>query len=154
AGALRRTGHPPTRQLNARFEADKRKILADFPEIERFYFPPDYVVRSVDQELAQVRCKLSRGRLNFQMWNRTGHAPPQAGCVKLCSPPPGGPLIFWRFAFAANDARLNQSQLSEIELMAGGFAKNPRTRKGLPLLTITGEFAPGENPSVGDARAV
>ena len=55
--------------------------------------------------------------------------------------------------FLPHDATLNKGQLSEIELIAGGLARNPRTRTGMPVVTITGGFALGESASVGEARA-
>jgi hypothetical protein len=152
--ALRRTEHPPKPELRAHFEAGRRKILTDHPEIERFYFPRDYVVRTVDEELAQVRCKLSRARLNFQTWYRTGRPPEGAGFVRMCSPQPGRPTLWTIGGFAPNAATLTKSQLSEIDFIAGGLARNPRTRAGMPVLTITGRFAPGENSSVGAGRAI
>jgi hypothetical protein len=153
--ALRAKSRPQAGPLRARFEEERKKLYGEYPEMGRFPFPPGYVVRTVAEEQAQVRCKLSRARLDFQIWNRTGQRPPGAGFVRLCSPQPGRPLTLWAFGgFRANDATLNRSQLSEIELIAGGLARNPRTRSGMPVLIITGGFAPGENPSVGNGRAL
>jgi hypothetical protein len=156
-------GHKLLRRLKAmrlprdKFEKAQRGILTAFPEMRLYYFPPGYNVRSVAEELAQVRCKLSRARLNFQIWHRTGRPPRGAGFVRLCSAPPvtNRPLTLWTIrGFPPNDATLNQSQLAEIGLIARGLARNPRTRSGMPILTIRGGFAPGENASVGDARAI
>jgi len=154
-------GHAQLSKLKAmrlppdKFEKARRGILTAFPEMKVYTFPHGYNVRSVEEELAQVRCKLSRARLNFQIWNRTGRRPKGAGFVRLCSTPPGRPLTFWTFSgFALNDTALSQSQLSEIGLIARALASNPRTRSGMPMLTITGRFAPGENPRVGDGRAI
>ncbi|MGB9278230.1 MAG: hypothetical protein WCC08_23700 [Terrimicrobiaceae bacterium] len=141
-------------KLKERFEEERRKLYAQYPEMGRYYFPPGYVVRSEAEEVAQIRCKLSRARLDFQIWNRTGQRPQGAGYMKLCSPQPGRPLTLWTIGgFLPHDATLNKGQLSEIELIAGGLARNPRTRTGMPVVTITGGFAPGESASVGEARA-
>lgn len=154
-------GHEQLRKLKAmrlprdKFEKARRGILTAFPEMKLYTFPRGYNVRSVEEERAQVRCKLSRARLNFQIWNRTGRPPKGAGFVRLCSTPPGRPLTFWTIrGFAPNGTALSQSQLAEIGLIAGALARNPRTRSGMPVLTITGRFAPGENPRVGDGRAI
>lgn len=154
-------GHAQLSKLKAmrlprdKFEKARRGILTAFPEMKVYTFPHGYNVRSVKDELAQVRCKLSRARLNFQIWNRTGQRPKGAGFLRLCSSPPGRPLTFWTLSgFAPNDTALSQSQLAEIELIARALASNPRTRSGMPVLTITGRFAPGENPRVGDGRAI
>jgi hypothetical protein len=156
--ALRAKDRPERSQVQAlktRFGVERKKIFDDFPEMRQFYFPPGYVVRSEAEELAQVRCKLSRARLDFQMWNRTGSRPAGSGHLKLCSPQPGRPLTLWTIGgFRAHDATLNRQQLSEIDLIAGGLARNRRTRVGLPVLTIIGGFAPGENAGVGDRRAL
>ena len=118
--------------LNKRqFDEALHALLKRYPEMNAFYFPPEYVVQSVEKELAQVRCKLSRARLNFQIWHRTGTPPRDAGFIRLCTPPPRprGPLIFWTIGgFAPNHEKLNKSQLAEIDLIAKGLAKNPRTR--------------------------
>lgn len=154
-------GHEQLRKLKAmrlprdKFEKARRGILTAFPAMKLYTFPRGYNVRSVKEELAQVLCKLSRARLNFQIWNRTGRRPKDAGFVRLCSAPPGRPLTLWTIRrFAPNDTALSQSQLAEIGLIAGALARNPRTRSGMPVLTITGRFAPGENPRVGDGRAI
>jgi hypothetical protein len=153
--ALRAQGRPAIGPLRARFDQEKKGLFARYPEMGRFSFPPGYVVRTAAEEVAQVRCKLSRARLDFQIWNRTGRRPQGTGFVRLCSPQPGRPLTLWTFGgFGPNNATLNPAQLSEIKLIAGGLARNPRTRTGKPVLTITGGFAPGENPTVGNARAI
>lgn len=132
-------GHAQLSKLKAmRLPRDKfakamRGILTAFPEMKVYTFPHGYNVRSVEEELAQVRCKLSRARLNFQVWNRAGRRPKGAGFLRLCSPPPGRPLTLWTLSgFAPNDTALSQSQLAEIGLIARALASNPRTRSGCP----------------------
>jgi hypothetical protein len=140
-----------------KFSAAWQGLVNAFPEIKQYYFPRGYNVGTVDEEVAQIRCKLSRARLSFQIWHRTGKRPKEAGFVRLCSPPPrpGGPLILWTIdGFNANDKTLNKSQLAEIELIARAMARNPRTHAGKPVLTLAGGYAPGEQSSVGDGRAI
>jgi hypothetical protein len=68
---------------------------------------------------------------------------------------PNRPLTLWTIrGFPPNGFTLNQSQLAEIGLIARGLARNPRTRSGMPVLTISGGFAPGENASVANRRAI
>jgi len=64
-------------------------------------------------------------------------------------------LTLWTISgFPRNVATLNQSQLAEIGRLAAGLARNPRTRVGKPLLTITGGFDSGENAGVANRRAI
>jgi hypothetical protein len=155
-------GHENLRKLKAmrlprdKFAAAWQGLVRAFPEIKQYYFPPGYSVGAVDKEVAQIRCKLAKARLAFQIWHRTGKRPKEAGFINLCSPAPrpNGPLILWTIGgFKYNDATLDQNQLREIKLIAGGLAKNPRTRSGKPVLTIFGGHAPGEDESIGYRRA-
>src|SRR5215467_9096533 len=54
-----------------KFSAAWQGLVNAFPEIQQYYFPPGYNVGNVDEEVAQVRCKLSQARLSFQIWHRT-----------------------------------------------------------------------------------
>jgi hypothetical protein len=140
----------------AKFSAAWQGLVNAFPEIEKYKFPPGYNVGTADEEMAQVRCKLSRARLAFQIWHRTGKPPKGAGFLRLCTDRdrPGGPLILWTIrGFKAHDATLSQDQLREIQMIAGALARDPRTRSGKPVLTLFGGYAPGEDESVGNRRA-
>jgi len=151
------------------FRDSIRAIFIDYPELQLFPFPAGYRIQSVNEEVAQVRCKLSRARLNFLIWNRTGRPPKGAGFIRLGEPPSPAeriltrafdkqttnrPLSLWTIiGFRPKDAALSRAQLSEIDLIAGGIARNPRTRSGMPVLTIRGGFTRGENANVGNSRA-
>ena len=78
-------GHKLVREL---FERRRRGQLSDqrlrgaliglhraFPEIRQFPFPRGYAVGSEANEVARVRCELSRARWEFMVWNRTGRIP-------------------------------------------------------------------------------
>jgi hypothetical protein len=155
-------GHQNLRKLKGmrlprdKFAAAWQGLVRAFPEMEQYRFPNGYNVGTVDAEVVQVRCKLSRARLAFQIWHRTGKRPKDTGFVHLCGPRPrpGGPLILWTIGgFKQNDATLDQNQLRQIVMIAGALARNPRTRSGKAVLTLFGGFAPGEDESVGHRRA-
>jgi hypothetical protein len=155
-------GHQQLRKLRAKglrkdeFDRELSRLVQKFPEIEQYYFPQEYKVGTVAEELAQVRCKLSRARLAFQIWHRTGNRPKEVGFLHLCSPRPrpNGPLILWTIGgFKHNDATLDQNQLREIKMIAGAIAQNPRTRTAKPVLILFGGYAPDEDERTGYRRA-
>jgi len=78
---------------DAQFRAAIQGVLHAFPEVAQFPFPPGYAVESVADEVARVRCQLSRARWEFLVWNRTGRIPgrltPGLGRVPDPNPDPG-----------------------------------------------------------------
>ncbi|MFN0172611.1 MAG: hypothetical protein ACKV22_40040 [Bryobacteraceae bacterium] len=155
--------------LRRRIMDSERDVVTEYPELAMFRFPKGYVVRSAADELAKVRCQLSRARLNFLTWDLTKQRPQGVGFLRLGETPsplersltrafdrqlPNRPLSLWTIrGFQPNAAALGAAQLSEIELIAGGIARNPRTKSGMPVMTITGGFTRGENANVGNSRA-
>src|SRR5688572_16792960 len=76
------------------------RLHGAFPEVRQFPFLQGYAVGSTDDEVARVRCELSRARLELMAWNRTCRAtgrltpglgqPPDASPVDpgMVKPPP------------------------------------------------------------------
>jgi hypothetical protein len=52
-----------------------KELLDNHPEVLEFPFPSGYAVGSLSSEMEKLRCKLSRARWEFMVWNRTHQLP-------------------------------------------------------------------------------